>query len=202
MLPFVRLADGQEALMPQPHRFVITGGPGAGKSTLIAALAEAGIRTFEEAGRAILRQQDAIGGPAHAARDPMAYAEAMLQWDMRSYAEAANHPGPAIFDRGVADTMGYLRLIGRRVPAHMEQAARLYRYADPVFVAPPWREIYVHDAERKHGWELAVATHDEVRAVYVELGYRVVDLPLADIDARVRFVLARCRANDFHPPSP
>ena len=183
--------------MTSPRRFVVTGGPGAGKSTLIAALAEAGIHTFEEAGRAILRQQDAIGGPAHAARDPMAYAEAMLQWDMRSYAESERHAGPVVFDRGVADTMGYLRLIGRPVPAHMERAARLYRYAEPVFVAPPWRDIYVHDAERTHGWDIAVATHDEVRAVYIELGYAIAELPLADVGTRVRFVIDRCGAKVF-----
>jgi predicted ATPase len=188
--------------MSEIRRFVVTGGPGAGKSTLLEALAEAGIRTFEEAGRAILRQQDAIGGPAHAARDPMAYAEAMLQWDMRSYAEAARHPGPAIFDRGVPDTMGYLRLIGRPVPPHTKRAAQLFRYADPVFVAPPWRDIYVHDAERKHGWELAVATHDEVRAVYAELGYKVVELPRADIKTRVGFVLRHCGVPVFRPASP
>ena len=31
--------------------FVLTGGPGAGKTTLIAALAEAGLSTMPEAGR-------------------------------------------------------------------------------------------------------------------------------------------------------
>jgi predicted ATPase len=177
--------------MPSPRRFVVTGGPGAGKSTLIAALAEAGVRTFPEAGRSILRQQEAIGGLAHAGRDPTAYAEAMLQWDMRSYAEAEDAAGPIVFDRGVADTMGYLRLIGRPVPTHFERAARLFAYANPVFVAPPWREIYVHDAERKHEWDLAVATHNEVRAVYVELGYEIAELPLADVGTRVRFVQDR-----------
>ncbi len=177
--------------MSEPHRFVVTGGPGAGKSTLVAALAETGIRTFVEAGRAILRQQDAIGGPAHAGHDPAAYAEAMLQWDMRSHAEASLGAGPAVFDRGIPDTIGYLRLIGRPVPAHMERAARLFRYAVPVFVAPPWREIYVHDAERRHGWELAVATHDTIRAVYVELGYPMLELPLTEIASRVAFVRAR-----------
>ena len=183
--------------MSEPHRFVLTGGPGSGKSTLVAALAEAGMRTFEEAGRAILRLQDAIGGPAHAGRDPAAYAEAMLQWDMRSFAEAARNDGPTVFDRGVPDTIGYLRLIGRPVPPHMERAARLFRYAEPVFVAPPWRDIYVQDAERTHGWDLAVATHNEVRAVYVELGYAIAELPLADVGTRVRFILDHCNVTDF-----
>jgi predicted ATPase len=44
--------------------FVITGGPGSGKRTLISALAEHGICTMPEAGRAIIRDQVAIGGEA------------------------------------------------------------------------------------------------------------------------------------------
>jgi predicted ATPase len=181
------------------RRFVLTGGPGGGKSTLIAALAAAGHSTFAEAGRSILRLSGAIGGPAHAARNAGAYAEAMLLWDMRSWAEAealdvpAFFDPPAFFDRGVPDNIGYLTLIGRQVPPHMERAALAFRYADPVFVAPPWREIYANDAERSQAWDLAVATHDNVRAVYARLGYRIVDLPLAPVAARVDFVLSHCR---------
>jgi predicted ATPase len=43
---------------------IITGGPGAGKTTLIDALAAEGIRHMPEAGRAIIRDQVAIGGTA------------------------------------------------------------------------------------------------------------------------------------------
>ena len=42
--------------------FVLTGGPGSGKSTLIQALDEAGYSTMGEAGRAIIQEQAAIGG--------------------------------------------------------------------------------------------------------------------------------------------
>jgi predicted ATPase len=180
--------------MSRSRRFVITGGPGAGKSTLIAALAGRGAIVFPEAGRAILRLSDAIGGPAHAARDPRDYAEAMLLWDMRSWAEAEGLDGPCLFDRGVPDTIGYLRLIGRPVPAHMQRAALAFRYENPVFVAPPWPEIYTTDAERTHGFDLAIATHDCVRAVYEELGYAIADLPLAPVADRAAFVLQRCGA--------
>lgn len=178
--------------MPEPMRFVVTGGPGAGKSTLLAALAARGHTTFAEAGRAILRLSDAVGSPAHAARSPRAYSEAMLLWDMRSWSEAGN--GPAFFDRGVPDTIGYLRLIGHSVPPHMERAARAFRYSDPVFLAPPWRAIYATDSERRHAWDVAVATCACIRAVYEELGYRIVELPLSGIDERVGFVLGRAGA--------
>ena len=50
--------------MPSAHDnlIVITGGPGAGKTTLINLLREAGFATAPEAGRAIIQDQSAIGG--------------------------------------------------------------------------------------------------------------------------------------------
>ncbi len=44
--------------------FVVTGGPGSGKTTLIAALAARGYQTTVEAGRAIIREQMETGGTA------------------------------------------------------------------------------------------------------------------------------------------
>ncbi len=44
------------------RRFVITGGPGSGKTTLIDALAGHGIFSMPEAGRSIIQDQVAIGG--------------------------------------------------------------------------------------------------------------------------------------------
>lgn len=43
--------------------FVLTGGPGSSKTTLIEALRQAGFATSAEAGRGIIRDQSAIGGP-------------------------------------------------------------------------------------------------------------------------------------------
>ena len=44
--------------------FVITGGPGSGKSALIEAIQRSGYVTSVEAGRGIIRDQVAIGGNA------------------------------------------------------------------------------------------------------------------------------------------
>ena len=62
--------------------FVLTGGPGSGKSTLIEALAAAGFRTAPEAGRAIIRDQVAIAGRALPWVDPLLFAEMMLARDL------------------------------------------------------------------------------------------------------------------------
>ena len=47
--------------------------------------------------------------------------------------------GPVFFDRGIIDALSGLQHLTGRAP---EDAARLYRYAETVFLAPPWPEIW------------------------------------------------------------
>ncbi|MFZ5783039.1 MAG: AAA family ATPase [Pseudomonadota bacterium] len=168
---------------------VVTGGPGSGKSTLIDALGKAGHAGTVEAGRAIIQDQTLIGGPALPWKDPAAFAEMMLSWEMRSYRLAETSSGPVFFDRGIPDVIGYLRLVGLPVPAHLLRAAEHFRYNGLVFVAPPWPAIFVNDEERRQSLPEAERTCRSVTAAYADCGYRLVDLPLAPVAARLRFVL-------------
>ncbi|MDM7143514.1 AAA family ATPase, partial [Klebsiella pneumoniae] len=56
------------------ERIIITGGPGSGKSTLLNSLRAKGYPTAAEAGRAIIRNQVAIGGNALPWMDREAFA--------------------------------------------------------------------------------------------------------------------------------
>jgi predicted ATPase len=171
--------------------FVITGGPGSGKTTLIEALAREGFDRSIEAGRAVIQDQVAIGGSALPWSDPRAFAELMLCWDMRSHHIARDRVGPVFFDRGVPDVVGYLRLMRLPVPSHVDQAARLYRYNRRVFVAPPWPDIFVQDEERKQTLDETERTHRAMVETYGDYGYELVALPRASVSERVRFVLDR-----------
>ncbi len=64
---------------------------------------------------------------------------------MRSYHITNQTTGPVFFDRGVPDVIGYLRLLKRSVPPHMEKAAQVFRHNRRVFIAPPWRQIFRRD---------------------------------------------------------
>ena len=140
------------------HLFVITGGPGTGKSSLIDALAARGYRTMPEAGRAIIRDQVAIGGSALPWADRALFAELMLGWEMRSHREALASPSPVLMDRGIPDVVGYLTLCGLPVPDHVERAAKVHAYNRRVFLAPYWDAIFTQDAERKQDRAEAEAT--------------------------------------------
>ncbi|MGB6687188.1 MAG: AAA family ATPase [Terracidiphilus sp.] len=169
--------------------FVVTGGPGSGKSTVIEALGRLGVAIMPEAGRAIIRDQVAIGGNALPWADRMAFAELMLSWEMRSYRSALDVKGPVVFDRGIPDVVGYLELCNLPVPAHMRRAVDLFRYHRRVFIAPYWPEIFAQDSERKQSPEEAAATYRAMFDVYKAAGYELVHLPLAPVEERAEFIL-------------
>lgn len=176
-------------MMSGSERFhVVTGGPGSGKTSLIDALARRGYARTVEAGRAIIQDQVAIDGPALPWRDPLAFAELMLSWEMRSYRMAEAEPGPVFFDRSVADLIGYLTLVGQPMPAHGARAAERFRYNRRVFIAPPWVEIFTQDTERKQTFAEAERTYEALVGTYSAYGYELVSLPLLPVEDRVRFV--------------
>lgn len=179
--------------------YIISGGPGSGKSTLIKALTERGLTAMPEAGRAIIQHQLSIGGTALPWADRALFAELMLGWDLRSYQEALLLQKPVLFDRGIPDVMGYLRLCELPVPPHIEKAANTYRYNLCVFMAPPWPEIFTQDKERKQSFEEAVATYNSLAAVYADLGYELLILPMGPVKDRVQFVLDRCLQSNLAP---
>lgn len=174
-----------------PDRFhVLTGGPGSGKSTLIGALAALGYGTTSEAGRAIIKAERAAGVPETRRRDPAAFLDLIAEYELESYLAARALPGHVFFDRGMPDVAGGYAHLGLPVPDHVVAAVAAYRYAPTVFVAPPWREIYVTDAERDHAWETAVRTYDVMVEAYTAAGYELVELPRVPVAERVAFVLA------------
>ena len=173
---------------------VITGGPGSGKSTLVEALGRRGYAHSIEAGRAIIQDQTAIDGPALPGSDPLAFAELMLSWELRSYRMAQAESGRVVFDRAVPDMVGYFQLLGQPVPSHVTRAAERFRYNRRVFLAPPWPEIFTHDSEGKQTPEEARRTYAAMVAAYSSCGYELIALPLVSVDERVRFMVSNIDA--------
>ncbi len=169
------------------HFFVVTGGPGAGNTSLITELARRGFNTIPESGRAIIREEMPSGGDALPWADRMAYAERMLERDLRVYEDAQALSGPVIFDRGIPD-MGYLTLCSLPLPPHVAAAAKAASYNARVFLAPYWDEIFTQDTERKQSHAEAEATCAVMRETYTALGYKITELPRADFVTRADFV--------------
>ncbi len=186
---FVELTRGtveKESTLQTDHMFVLTGGPGAGKTSLIEALRKRGFASTMEAGRAIIRER-----PLDPRCDPLSFAEAMLARELDSYRRAKALEELVFCDRGLPDVIGYLQLSGQPVPAHIDAAARTHRYNRRVFIAPHWPEIYRQDEERTQTSREARRTFQAMASAYRAYGYALEMLPRAGVAARVDFVLNR-----------
>lgn len=179
-------------MLNNPHRFfVVTGGPGSGKTALIDALERAGYSRSIEAGRGVIQDQVAIGGRAVPWQDPLSFAELMLSWEMRSYRLGLEQSGTVFFDRGVPDVVGYLRMLRLPVPEYMHVAALKFRYNARVFITPPWPEIFRSDNERKQTFEEAVRTHEAMLETYTSYNYELMEIPRVPVPKRVQFVVEK-----------
>jgi predicted ATPase len=73
----------------------------------------------------------------------------------------------------------------------VQKAAAEFLYHQTVFIAPPWREIFRQDIERKQDFDEAQRTYESLFKTYQELGYELVDLPRAAVEDRVQLILDR-----------
>lgn len=170
--------------------YVFSGGPGVGKTSLLNYLQQAGYEVMPEVARAIIAAEIALGGNALPWGDKDLYINRMLTAEVTAYKKATNSTSRLLFlDRGVIDSIGYARLIGSAITPRMEELAVQLRYEKEVFILPPWREIYVKDAARKQDWTEAVDTYHILKQTYTDYGYRVVEVPIANLAERADFVM-------------
>ena len=169
-----------------PRRIVIAGGPGSGKSTLLRALAESGEICYEESSRVLIREQLARAGRLVPWGDLPAFAQECGERMRGQLADSARH-GRCFFDRGLPDLIGYLSHGGHGAPDAWRAASRAY--ASAVFFAPPWREIFVNDAERPQSFAEAQELSAHIRRAYLDCGFHLIDLVKSSVADRLRQVL-------------
>lgn len=169
---------------------VVSGCSGGGKSTLLAELAARGHATFAEPGRQVVKAELASGGNALPWRDARGFAEACIRLGLRQYEEAQAQGGLSFHDRSIIDAVSALAFMQVPRTDDVVEALARCRYDAHVFMAPPWPEIYRTDAERRHGFEDALAEYERLLKTYTGLGYEIVELPKRPVAQRAAIILA------------
>jgi predicted ATPase len=168
-------------------RIVITGGPGAGKTTLLQALRARGSTIVGDSARTIIQDRRRRGlSPRPGAIE---FAHEALRMDVENFVRHAETSGHVFFERSVLDALCGLDHVSPLNERELSVWLSKYQYCSKVFVLPPWKAIYVNDAERDHTFEHAESVYRMVQEWYRRWRYQVIEVPQVSVAERCTYVL-------------
>lgn len=137
------------------YRFVVTGGPGGGKTTILSALAARGYSFAPESARRIIKERLAAGLSPRP--DPVSFAHEILSSDIEKYRDIGDCNHPTFFDRGVLDALYMLNTESALTHADTIQYIHDFSYNGVVFLLPPPGKKYRPFAIS--GWSVDTSNH-------------------------------------------
>lgn len=178
-----------------PLRVVITGGPGSGKTTILNTLKKRGYTVFEEISREIIRHSLATGSDVLPWKNLNEFTKVVFQKRAQQYYDCKE--GICFYDRSVVDSISYLPLDNLKPDTEMKTWIKNNSYFKTAFIAPPWREIYNRDSERKEDWDTAQRIYQLLCETYRQYGYTLIPIPLYTPDKRADFILKTLESLTF-----
>lgn len=172
--------------MPTPNHYVLTGGPCAGKTTLVFELEKRGYQVLPEAARLIIDEQLANG---RSIQEIVTDPEWLISVVRRKFSMEKEVPADQLcfFDRGVPDSIAYYGVNGKPIDDEFRDALVGSRYKK-VFLLD--LIDFVNDEARSETPEQARALHEAIKNAYESLGYDLVKVPVLPVGERADFVLA------------
>lgn len=165
------------------------GGPGSGKTSIIEELANKGYVCYPEISRQVTLEAQKSGIDQLFLKEPLLFSELLLKGRINQYENATKEQAKYVFiDRGIPDVLAYMHYIGDSYPPNFVEACKKHTYTK-IFILPPWEDIYISDNERYETYEQAQLIHQHLIDTYESYGYQLHEVPKADLETRIAFIL-------------
>lgn len=171
------------------NKFIFTGGPCSGKTTIINKLKQLGFKCSTEVGRKIIKDQVKNNKDALPWINKQAFRDKMAAAELNNYNLFKDTKTPVFFDRSIIDCVGYSHLEGLSIPENLYNLCKTLKYNQHVFIFPPWESIFENDTERKQSYSEAVNTYSQMVKSYGHFGYDLTEVPKIPVTQRVNFIL-------------
>ncbi|QKX07074.1 AAA family ATPase [Aquimarina sp. TRL1] len=169
-------------------RYIITGAPGTGKSSLLLQLQKEGIHCFSELSRKVIQHQQKLKGNKTPWGDILGFAELIYQKTIEELKSPVNEI--SFVDRGLADMTAYLTSQSYFIPGYLQHFPYKKYYKNTVFLLPPWKEIYVNDPQRPQTFKEAMRIHEHLIKTYKNLSFNIETLPKTTLTKRKEIILS------------
>lgn len=174
-------------------RYVLTGAPGAGKTSVLRALEELGFPVVEEAATDVIGTEQRRGIEEPWQDDGFIDKIVELQCQRTTGAGA----GVQVHDRSVLCTLALARFLGRPVTpllaAEVDRVGRERVHEREVFLIRPIGFVE-RTAARRISYESSLAFERLHEAVYREHGYEIVDVAAGAVAERAAMIVGHIAA--------
>jgi len=162
--------------------YVISGGPGVGKTSIINELAK-DYFVLEEAARAVGDSQ--FKGKSVKQINQFEFQKAIFEFQKKEIENFKNNK--IIFsDRGFGDTLAYYSVHHLKAPKEIKEYAKKFRYTK-IFILKPLK-FYKKDKLRQETEKEQKRIHKIIVETYRKLGYKLIFVPFMSIEDRVKFI--------------
>lgn len=172
------------------QKYIITGAPGTGKTSIINCLKKQGFSCSDEISREIITEQIANGGDTVPWKNLERFSERVATMRTIQY-ESVKANKIHFFDRGIIDVIAYMKIDKLDINKNLIDSCKKNKYANIVFYTPIWEEIYITDSERKEDIIRAIEIEKTLIYFYKLFGYKLVEIPKSSIEERVDFILSK-----------
>jgi predicted ATPase len=182
--------------VPETKRVVITGGPGAGKTALVDALAQRGHATVPEAATLVLSELNERlgleGQRAWRRENPAEFQVLVVRRQAKLEAEARPGTDGLVFlDRGWIDGLAYCRFFHVPFPPELNEPEGLGRY-DRVFLLETLSKESFQRVSHTGGLrdeDYSRTIQEVLESTYRQHGYEPIPVPEMPIQQRADLVL-------------
>ncbi|MDP2909002.1 MAG: AAA family ATPase [Nanoarchaeota archaeon] len=171
-------------------KYILTGGPCTGKTTLLEKIAKEGFNTIDEVAREIILEEE------NKEKSTLGY-KGILPWNSiekfhdlvihRQLDEEKRVYTSAFLDRSLVDNVAYMSLGKVRNDGHIYQCIEQAGYGKVFFLEQ--LPHYAKDEARKESPEEAKKIHRRLYEVYHDLGFEMINVPPIGVEQRAKFIL-------------
>jgi predicted ATPase len=163
------------------YRCVVTGGPGAGKTTTIQELNKNGYQIVDEVATFLIKK-DLSEGKEHPAKNRDKFEKDNMNEQIKRE-RALDPEAIAFLDRGIID--------GLKSPQDLIEFSKQSSYDVIFFLDFPSEDAYVQDEIRYETYEEALKNSVVLERTYKDLGYssKIIKVPYMSVSKRVDFIL-------------